>query len=585
MLYDGFTVGFGDCIIDKKITDDIALDLEKKKLEISHKITEIENNPDLLDGDLFEFEIKNDLIAFKGEIQKKVKENLSEKNNFHVMSIGSGAKGNDINLSQIMASLGQDLFKKRRIDKEMNNRSLVHFHQNDDTLKARGFISSSYLSGLDAHEFFFHHMTGREGIIDTAIKTAETGYLARKIMKLLEDIGLKYDNTVRTGNGIILQYIYSDFNLDQIKQKKSKLMTIKMGNKELVDNYGLSKDDIKYLEKNIKINEKEIKKLDRDYLIELLLFRDMMRENQRVINMNYKTLVTEFYFPINLNRIIFDELNTDRKGDKNEICNPKYIMEKIDYILKPDVTRLMSFNKKILSDKNSIKLKDERESKKLFKYYLYENLSPKKIIFEHKLTKLKFDKIIEQIIRDFKLSQVQAGEMVGCLAAQHIGEPSTQMNLNTFHATGSGSAAMDGVPRVEELTRGTKNIKTPEMIIYLEKEYNNKEQASIIASNIKNTIINDVILSYEMIYDDDTENVGYTKKDNVTNPFFVYNKTDLKDIKLMKWLLRIKLDRNKLNEKNVTTLDIKTNYKKLFKSYDIEGKNLKRNEKNIIFYK
>ena len=129
------------------------------------------------------------------------------------------------------------------------------------------------------------------------------------------------------------------------------------------------------------------------------------------------------------------------------------------------------------------------------------------------------------------------------------------------------------------------------MIIYLKDEFNNKEQASIIASNIKNTIINDVILSYEMIYDDDTENVGYTKKDNVSNPFFVYKKSDLKDIKLMKWLLRIKLDRNKLNEKNVTTLDIKTNYKKLFKSYDMEGKTLKRNEKKfyhllliLVFY-
>merc|ERR1711988_199914 len=464
----------------------------------------------------------------------------------------------------------------------MNNRSLVHFHQNDDTLKARGFIKNSYLSGLDAHEFFFHHMTGREGLIDTAIKTAETGYLARKIMKLLEDIGLKYDNTVRTGNGMILQYIYSDFNLDQIKQKKSKLNTIKMGNKELVDNYGLSKNEIKSLSNKFKINEKDLVKLDKELLVYLLMSRDMMRENQRVINMNYKTLVTEFYFPINLNRIIFDELNTVRKDDKNEFCDPKYIIERIDYILKPDVTRLMSFNKKMLSDKNSLKLKDEKESKKLFKYYLYENLCPKKIIFEHKLTKLKFDKIVEQIIKDFKLSQVQAGEMVGCLAAQHIGEPSTQMNLNTFHATGSGSSAMEGVPRVEELTRGTKNIKTPEMIIYLKNEFNNKEQASIIASNIKNTIINDVILSYEMIYDDDTENVGYTKKDNVSNPFFVYKKTDLKDIKLMKWLLRIKLDRNKLNEKNVTTLDIKTNYKKLFKSYDMEGKTLKRNEKKIL---
>ena len=582
MLYDGFTVGFGDCIIDKKVTDEISLNLEKKKLEISHKITEIENNPELLDGDLFEFEIKNNLIAFKGDIQKKVVENLSDTNNFHVMSIGSGAKGNDINLSQIMAALGQDIFKQKRIEKEMNNRSLVHFHQNDDTLKARGFISNSYLSGLDAHEFFFHHMTGREGLIDTAIKTAETGYLARKIMKLLEDIGLKYDNTVRTGNGMILQYIYSDFNLDQIKQKKSKLNTIKMGNKELVDNYGLSKSEIKSLSKKFKMSEKDLVKLDKDFLVYLLISRDMMRENQRVINMNYKTLVTEFYFPINLNRIIFDELNTERKNDNGEMCDPKYIIDRINYVLKPDITRLMSFNKKMLSDKNSLKLKDEQESKKLFKYYLYENLSPKKVIFVHKLTKLKFDMIIEQIIKDFKLSQVHPGEMVGCLAAQHIGEPSTQMNLNTFHSTGSGSSAMEGVPRVEELTRATKNIKTPEMIIYLKDEYNNKEQASIIASNIKNTIINDVILSYEMIYDDDTENVGYTKKDNVSNPFFVNTKSDFRDIKLMKWLLRIKLDRNKLNEKNVTTLDIKTNYKKLHKSYDMEGKTLKRNEKKIL---
>ena len=167
-------------------------------------------------------------------------------------------------------------------------------------------------------------------------------------MKLLEDIGLKYDNTVRTGNGMILQYIYSDFNLDQIKQKKSKLNTIKMGNKEIIDNYGLSKNEIKSLSKKLKINEKDLIKLDKDYLVYLLMSRDMMRENQRVINMNYKTLVTEFYFPINLNRIIFDELNTERKDDKNEFCDPMYIIDRIDYVLKPEVTRLMSFNKWIL---------------------------------------------------------------------------------------------------------------------------------------------------------------------------------------------------------------------------------------------
>ena len=87
----------------------------------------------------------------------------------------------------------------------------------------------------------------------------------------------------------------------------------------------------------------------------------------------------------------------------------------------------------------------------------------------------------------FKASQVDAGEMVGCLAAQHMGEPSTQMTLNTFHATGSGSAAMQGVPRVEELTRATKNIKTPEMTIYLDKNIEMIEIKQMLFHQIFNT--------------------------------------------------------------------------------------------------
>ena len=236
------------------------------------------------------------------------------------------------------------------------------------------------------------------------------------------------------------------------------------------------------------------------------------------------------------------------------------------YLLKPDVTQITTFNDTILNDKDSIKMKDEKRSKLLFKYYLYEYLCPKKLIFDHKLTKYKFDKVIEQIVIDFKKSQVDAGEMVGCLAAQHMGEPSTQMTLNTFHATGSGSAVMQGVPRVEELTRATKNIKTPEMTIYLDKSIRaDRNKANIISSNIQYTIIKDLVLDYEMIYDIDTNTSGYTKIDNVSNPFFVNLKSGTKKYENMIWLLRIKLDRNKIIEKNVTTLDIKSSYISFFK--------------------
>jgi hypothetical protein len=155
--------------------------------------------------------------------------------------------------------------------------------------------------------------------------------------------------------------------------------------------------------------------------------------------------------------------------------------------------------------------------------------------------------------------------------------------LNTFHATGSGSAAMQGVPRVEELTRATKNIKTPEMMIYLNKDIrNNKEEANIIASNIQYTIIKDLVLDYEMIYDINTLTDGYTNLDKVSNPFFVNLKSGTKKFENMVWLLRIKLNREKIIEKNVKTLDIKTSYIKFFKSYLGEAKTLKRQEKKIL---
>ena len=582
LLYDGFSVGLSDCFSSKDVKKNIIAELEKKKLEVAHLITEIENNPELLDAEVFEISIKSNLAAQKGDIQQLVMNDLDDNNNFFIMA-NSGAKGKPVNIMQIMGALGQDIFKGKRIEKEVNNRTLPHFHQNDDTPLARGYIEHSYLDGLSPQEFFFHHMTGREGLIDTAIKTAETGYISRKLMKGLEDVGSKYDGTVRTGNNMILQYIYSDFNLDQTKQKLIKLKTIPIGDTELKKEYSLSEDEMKKIVKESKSNIEILRQLNKSYLDDLIGFRNLMRITQRVMYLNYKTLLNEFHFAVNLPRLIADEVAILRDEDKNEFCTPKHILDQIDYLLKPNVTQITTFNEAILNDKESIKMKDENRSKLLFKYYLYEYLCPKKVIFTHKLTKYKFDKIVDQIIDDFKRSQIDPGEMVGCLAAQHLGEPSTQMTLNTFHATGSGSAAMQGVPRVEELTRATKNIKTPEMTIYLDKSIReDRDKVNVISSNIQHTIIKDLVLDYEMIYDIDTDTTGYSKMDNVTNPFFVNLKSGTKKYSNMVWLLRIKLDRNKIIEKNVTTLDIKSSYISFFKNYTGESRSLRRHEKKIV---
>ena len=578
LLIDGFSVGLGDCFIKQESKDLIVKQLEKKKLEICHLITEIENNPELMDADIFEASIQSNLSAQKGEIQKFVQDNISEDNNFHIM-VHSGSKGKAVNIMQIMGALGQDIFLFKRIQKAVNNRTLPHFFQNDDTPLARGYIEHSYLDGLTPQEFFFHHMSGREGLIDTAIKTADTGYISRRLMKGLEDVGVKYDGTVRTGNNIVLQYIYSDFNLDQVKQRRQTLHTIKMGNNEVKENYSLSDKDIKELSNKHKISEKELKKYNNEYYEELIRLRNLLRESQKILYLNYRTIQTEYQLPINLDRIILDNINNIYPDDKNENINPIYIIDKINELLKYDVTKLMCINE----NSNPIKIEDEKTCKTLFRYLLYEYLSPKKIIYEYKLTKYKTDLVFDQIILGFKESMVVSGEMVGCLAAQHIGEPSTQMTLNTFHATGSGSVGMQGVPRVEELIRHSKNIKTPIMSIYLKDKYqHDEEKAHVIASAIQYTTIKDLIEGYDIIYDIDTKNSGYTKKDNVSNPFFVNMKSSSKNYENMTWLLRIKLDRSNLIEKKVSLIDIKTNYVKFWKSFSPDLKGMKRQEKKII---
>ena len=100
----------------------------------------------------------------------------------------------------------------KRIAKKVNNRTLPHYAQYDDTPHARGFVTSSYVKGLRPAEFFFLTMSGRDGLIDTAIKTADTGYIQRKFIKGMEDVMIYYDGLVRSANNQIIQYFYGGSN-------------------------------------------------------------------------------------------------------------------------------------------------------------------------------------------------------------------------------------------------------------------------------------------------------------------------------------------------------------------------------------
>jgi DNA-directed RNA polymerase III subunit RPC1 len=125
-----------------------------------------------------------------------------------------GSKGSRINVSQMVACVGQQIIAGSRIPDGFHGRSLPHFPHGSKTPAAKGFVQNSFYSGLSPTEFFFHAVSGREGLVDTAVKTAETGYMQRRLMKALEDLSTQYDGSVRNSTGGIVQFVYGDDGLD-----------------------------------------------------------------------------------------------------------------------------------------------------------------------------------------------------------------------------------------------------------------------------------------------------------------------------------------------------------------------------------
>lgn len=151
--------------------------------------------------------------------------------------VSSGSKGGPINISQIMACVGQQNVDGKRIPFGFNRRSLPHFGKDDFGPESKGFVSSCYVDGLTPQEFYFHAMGGREGLIDTAVKTADTGYIQRRLIKALEDVQVKYDGTVRTSRDNVIQFIYGEDGLEAQQIENLTIPLLKMDNAALTDRF------------------------------------------------------------------------------------------------------------------------------------------------------------------------------------------------------------------------------------------------------------------------------------------------------------------------------------------------------------
>jgi len=556
LLNHGFTVGFKDALAQPEFKSKILDLMYQKETEATHLLTEIENNPDLLDPETFEKSLFSNLQTVKPDVGAMTMKVLDSTNNFYVM-ISAKAKGDAVNIGEIMSAKGQEILQYQRVQKTVNGRTLPHFYQNDDSAEGRGFIKNAYIDGLTPGEFWFHHQTGREGLINTAVKTAETGYQQRKMIKAMEDIMVTYDGTIRTGNNIILQLLYGDNQLDQTMQKSIKLTLLSMGNNKLEEKFIFSKEEIKTLIKNsniYKADEKKFIESNDKYFTDLKKYRDDLRYIQMKARVNYADLKETYFQPINYVRIINDIKNLSNSDE--EILSPLYILDQIEFILEHNNTPLIYYKDKKV---HPVKAENENKYKFIFRIALMEYLAPKRCIIEYNLNKTKFDMIVKEIIESFNKTLINPGEMVGIIASQSMGEPLTQMTLSSFHKTGSGVAGLQGTPRIRELLGYTKNIATPIMFIYMKNEFKeNKSLVYKIASNLRYTLMKDIVKKIDIIYD--PTNI-YSEKDNMdVNSLFSISGKQKRDIELMPWLYRIFINREKLLDYDINMLDIKTKF-------------------------
>ena len=149
------------------------------------------------------------------------------------MIVNSGSKGSLINISQMISCLGKASVDGKRVPYGFNHRTLPHYNKFDDSPNARGFVENSYISGLTAPELFFHAMGGRIGLIDTAVKTSQTGYIQRRLIKGLEDLKVEYDMTVRNNKQKVIQFNYGDDGFDSTRIESQSISLAEMSIEEI----------------------------------------------------------------------------------------------------------------------------------------------------------------------------------------------------------------------------------------------------------------------------------------------------------------------------------------------------------------
>jgi DNA-directed RNA polymerase II subunit RPB1 len=502
MKTSAFSVGISDLIADKKTNDEIVKAITSKKVEVKNLIDQIhlgifDNKTGKSNEIEFETQVNNILSKAVNDAGKIGKKSLSADNRFVIM-VNAGSKGGDLNISQMISCVGQQNVDNKRIPYGFENRTLPHFTKFDDSPSARGFVENSFISGLTPEELFFHAMGGRIGIIDTAVKTSQTGYIQRRLIKGLEDLKVEYDMTVRNNQNKIIQYSYGEDGFDTVKVEKQMLPLAQMSLEEIYAHYQMPLDESKqndiFTTAYTKPTLKRLNKQRPELALKCKELVDMMihvREEliQKVFG-NKENKVVQI--PVAFSYII------------NNIQGQQYI--NVNSMV--DITPMEAFEL-IDAGYQTIAMIHYVPPTALFKAVYYYYLNPKDLLMVKRFNRKALMILIDTVVMTYKKAIVAPGEMVGMIAAQSIGEPTTQMTLNTFHFAGvaSKSNVTRGLPRIEEILSLSENTKNPSCTVYLfPNEEQDQENAKTLMHKLEHTKLRSIVDSVKICFDPDDLN-------------------------------------------------------------------------------
>jgi DNA-directed RNA polymerase II subunit RPB1 len=402
---------------------DFVIDAEARR-QIRERLDAVQSLPRAAED-----RTNDELNRARDEVGKIVARSVPRSNRMRLMTTVAGSKGSVLNLAQTIGCVGQQNVDGARIPLFLGSRCMPLFHAFDPRPAARGFVRSAYIDGLAPSEVFFHAMGGREGLIDTAVKTSETGYTQRRLVKVTESVTVSYSGAVVDASGSVVQFAYGDDGYDGARVEAATPVAMR---------------------------------LDRAAF-----------QRHAAVAEGSETLAA------------YDELRRIAPRRVHMFCDIGRVMARAP---KEEGQQAPQGHAALSALVESL----SRRVRPIEALVLRTELTPGAV------RGLSVSWIGATIERKLHLARAMPGEMVGSIAAQSVGEPATQMTLNTFHLAGvSCKNVTQGVPRLKEIINASANIRTPVLTVPARDE----ADAVRIKRALESTVASAILLRSEIVYD------------------------------------------------------------------------------------